>query len=494
MEIVSAEATDDVENSGCRATVISSRFSGYPAATVIFGREMLKSLAFSNFKPWTGATRIDLGAITGLFGTNSSGKTSILQTLLVLKQTAESLDRSRVLHLGDDRSIVDLGTFYDVISNHDTNLQMSFGLDWSTPEALVVNDPERKDAVVLSGGDLSFRTDLRLFDKGELAQLGVERFSYNFSGATFGMVRRTDEDTYDVLSHGYHLKRRRGRSWPLPAPIKSYAFPDQVTNYFQNADFVGDLSLALERLLTEVAYVGPLREYPHRTYLWGGERPSSVGVRGEQAVEALLTARAEDRKIGRGIGRGRRYVRFETRIAEWLKEMGLIESFAVRPIARNRKEYEVRVKRSAGAPEVLIPDVGFGVSQVLPVLVQCYFAPEGSIIVFEQPEIHLHPRVQAALADVFIDAAKERRVQIVVESHSEHLLRRLQRRVAEAESVTNEDIALYFVETRRDSSASELQKLEIDLFGNITNWPAGFFGDELGELAAMAAAAARRGD
>jgi AAA domain, putative AbiEii toxin, Type IV TA system/Protein of unknown function (DUF3696) len=461
-------------------------------AIVIFANAMLKTLAFSNFKSWAGETDVNLGSITGLFGTNSSGKTSILQVLLVLKQTAESLDRSRVLHLGDDRSLVDLGTFYDVISNHDTSMPMSFGLDWLTTDPVVVSDPERKDAVALSSNEFSFRTDIQLFGEGDAAQLGVERFAYDFGGATFGMQRRPGEDSYDVVSEGYQLKRRRGRPWPLPAPIKSYAFPDQVTNYFQNADFLGDLSLALERLLTSLAYVGPLREYPHRTYLWGGERPSSVGVRGEQAIEALLTARAEDRKIGRGVGRGRRYVRFETRIAEWLKEMGLIESFAVRQIARNRKEYEVRVRRSPGAPEVLLPDVGFGVSQVLPVLVQCYFAPEDSVIVFEQPEIHLHPRVQASLADVFIDAAKERGVQIIVESHSEHLLRRLQRRVAEAENVTNEDIALYFVETRAGTPWSALHELEIDLFGNIANWPEGFFGDELGELAAMATAAARR--
>jgi predicted ATPase len=141
---------------------------------------------------------------------------------------------------------------------------------------------------------------------------------------------------------------------------------------------------------------------------------------------------------------------------------------------------------------VLIPDVGFGVSQVLPVLVQCYYAPEGSIIVFEQPEIHLHPRVQASLADVFIDAAKERSVQIIVESHSEHLVRRLQRRVAEAKDVSNADIALYFASTPLDASSSSLEKLDVDLFGNIVNWPADFFGDELGELAAMATAAATR--
>jgi predicted ATPase len=74
------------------------------------------------------------------------------------------------------------------------------------------------------------------------------------------------------------------------------------------------------------------------------------------------------------------------------------------------------------------------------VLVLCYYVPEGSILILEQPEIHLHPSVQTGLADVFIDAVKTRKVQIILESHSEYLLRRLQRRIAE-EKVSQEDMA-----------------------------------------------------
>ena len=179
----------------------------------------------------------------------------------------------------------------------------------------------------------------------------------------------------------------------------------------------------------------------------------------------------------------------DERVAQWLRELGLIHSFSLRPIAENRKEYEVRVRRSASAAEVAITDVGFGVSQILPVLVLCYYAPEGSTILLEQPEIHLHPSVQAGLADVFIDAIKTRRVQILLESHSEHLLRRLQRRIAEAK-LQSDQAALYFVSI--EDGASRLEQLNLDLFGNITNWPERFFGDEMGELMAMTEAAMRR--
>lgn len=103
-------------------------------------------------------------------------------------------------------------------------------------------------------------------------------------------------------------------------------------------------------------------------------------------------------------------------------------------------------------------------------------------MLIEQPEIHLHPSVQAGLADVFIDAIQKKNIQIVLESHSEHLLRRLQRRVAE-EKVNNDFVKLYFCSN--DTTQSKLTNLEMDLFGNIINWPDNFFGDEIGEMTAM---------
>jgi predicted ATPase len=144
-----------------------------------------------------------------------------------------------------------------------------------------------------------------------------------------------------------------------------------------------------------------------------------MGRRGERVIDALLAARESGKTLARGQGRKR--LTLEERVAEWLKDLGLIESFEVRLIAPGSKLYQVWVRRSAQSPEVLITDVGFGVSQILPVITLCYYAPEGSTIILEQPEIHLHPRVQAGLADVFIDAMKTRNIQIILESHSDWL-------------------------------------------------------------------------
>jgi predicted ATPase len=205
-----------------------------------------------------------------------------------------------------------------------------------------------------------------------------------------------------------------------------------------------------------------------------------MGQRGERVVDALLSARERELKVSPGPRKHK--VTLEAYVAEWLKRLGLIHTFTVAPITPGGNLYEVRVQKAVDSEQVLITDVGFGVSQVLPVLVLCYYVPEGSTLILEQPEIHLHPLVQAGLADVFIDAVKVRRIQILVESHSEHLLLRLQRRMAE-EKLAADDAALYFCDL--EQGASRLQRLDLDEYGNIRNWPQDFFGNQLQESVAM---------
>jgi predicted ATPase len=258
---------------------------------------------------------------------------------------------------------------------------------------------------------------------------------------------------------------------------------------YQNTGFLPELVLQFEELFARTHYLGPLREYPQPRYVWDGGRPVDVGQRGEYTVPALLAARAEGLTSPRRVLVKRRHEPIEKRIADWLKEWGMVHSFTVKEIAEGRKEYEVRVRKSRMSAEVPLISVGFGVSQVLPVLALCYYAPEGSTVILEQPEIHLHPSVQMGLADALIDVVNERNVQIIVESHSEHLLRRLQRRVAE-ERLVSEKAALYFCSL--SNGESKVDRLDLDLFGSIRNWPQDFFGDEMGEVTKRTVAAMQR--
>lgn len=443
---------------------------------------MFSSLHLRRFKGWLDSKPIRLAPITVFFGTNSSGKTSLLQSILLLKQTADSADRSRVLHAGDHRSLVDLGTPADLIHRHDTSEPLRIEFKWSLP---IVEGEKQIQIAGRTVSELAFAVGIRLTDQG---LLNVEDATYRGAGAEIALSCKAPGE-YELRSTGVTLKRRAGRPWPLPPPTRFYGFPEETVNYYQGAPWLPDLALALERQLGRVHYVGPLREYPQRSYLWAGDRPQNVGTRGEQAVPALLAARADGRKIGRGEGRGTRYTEFEVVIAEWLKRMGVIESFAVEAIAKNRKDYEVRVRRTSKSAQVLITDVGFGVSQLLPVLVQCYYAPPSSTIIFEQPEIHLHPKVAADLADVLIDAAEVCNVQFIVESHSEHFLQRLQRRIAEG-SIKAESVALYSCDVV--DGVSSIADLDVDEYGTIRKWPKDFFGDAMGEAAARTRAVINR--
>jgi len=466
---------------------------------------MITELRAHQFKSWADTGLMRLAPITGLFGANSSGKTSILQLLLLLKQTVDASDRQQVLNLGTkrtysgaERAYVDLGVFSDIVHAHTVPGSLALSIGWELEPALQITDPDSvRPRTLFSIPALQFETII----SSSHQSLRVDRFSYTFpqDGSdshrryTFGMEQQQPtsgehQDTYALLAQGYAMKRRHGRPPALPPPVKCYGFPDQVRAAYQNAGFLADLVLSFEELFQRVFYLGPLREYPQRDYTWGGERPQDVGRRGELAVSAMLASRDQPTvKMGRG---NRPTKTVEERVAMWMRELGLISSFSLQPIAENRKSYEVRVRRTPKSSEVLITDVGFGVSQILPVLVLCYYAPEGATIILEQPEIHLHPRVQAGLADVFIDAMKTRNIQIILESHSEHLLRRLQRRIAE-EALSPAQAALYFCTTNAQGS-SHAEALQLDPFGNITNWPQDFFGDEFGEIAAMQEAALKR--
>jgi len=450
---------------------------------------MLTSLSLTRFKSWRRISDMRFAPITGLFGANSSGKTSILQFLLLLKQTVESTDRQEVFDFGEQRGYVALGTFRDVVYGHARPGRLTWSLSFKLPEPLAVLDPETRDSMLFEDDKVTFSANVA--EHGG-PKRSVRKMTYAFAGHEFTFeVTPTDSQRYHLVQSGptqFQLKRAAGRPWELPPPVKCYGFPDQVYSFFQNAGFLADLQLALEQQFARLYYLGPLREYPRPFYVWAGAEPADVGSRGEKAIDAILSSRERREKTPRV--KGHKGLTLEECVADWLEKLGLVDSFELRPINKGGHLFEAVVRKTPESTPVRITDVGFGISQILPVITLCYYVPEGSTIILEQPEIHLHPSVQAGLADVFIDAIRSRKIQIIVESHSEHLLRRLQRRIAENETLENKDVALYFCKFK--GKESELDPLDVDPYGNIKNWPKDFFGNEFDEMAEMTLAAMKR--
>lgn len=456
---------------------------------------MITSLEIKNFKGWKDTGPLKLAPITVFFGANSSGKSSIGQFLMMLKQTAASPDRTCVLHPGDTQSPVDLGTFDDLLYKHDVKSKLMFGLGWKLPEPLKISDFLTTDS--FTGDHLTFSSTIG-FNNGKKSRAVCESLSYELWGhdgsrqkLSISMASKTANGKYEITCSDLNLVRKQGRAWPLPYPVRFFGFPDEMVNYYQNADTLNDLPYAMQSMLRQLAYLGPLREEPKRNYTWPSDVPEDVGSRGNRWVNAFLAA--SDRLISSGYKK--KGTQFAVLVADWLKRLGVIETFEVYPVTEGSREYKVRVKINATCPSVSIPDVGFGVSQVLPVVVESFYAPHNSTVLIEQPELHLHPSVQQNLADLFIASAKSwekgrpKNLQFIVESHSEHFLRRLQRRMAEG-VIGQDEVAIYFCSVDKDGSKAT--PLALDLYGNITNWPKDFFGDQMTDIAEMQLACIRR--
>lgn len=456
---------------------------------------MLTRLHIRNFKSWQDTGRLRLAPLTVYFGPNSSGKSSLNQFLLMLKQTIESADRKRVFHTGDDTTPVDLGGFTDLVYGHDAERAVRFSLRWELPSLMRVRDP--KTGADFTGTHLGFAA--RVKEVGDRApRVEVEHMQYVLSRdghrqllAGMRPAEGARGKKFELFADEYRLVRNMGRKWQLPPPERFYGFPDEAVLYYQNTAFLSDLAFSLEQTMRGISYLGPLREMPRRIYPWAGDTPEHVGWSGERTVDAILAAR--DRRISPGYRRPGQP--FELVVARWLRTLSLISSFSIRAL-RGRNQLNELVLRTPGRREdVSLPDVGFGVSQVLPVIVQCFYASPGSTVLLEQPEIHLHPAVQAGLADLFIEAisarenSKDRNIQLIVESHSEHFLRRLLRRIAEG-TLDHRSVALYFAEPT--SRGSEARELEVDVFGDIRNWPVDFFGDPVTDIAVQTRAGLQR--
>ena len=407
---------------------------------------MITELRAQNFKSWQDTGDLRFAPLTGFFGANSAGKTSILQVLLMLKQTAECpSDWNEPLYFGDEHSLANLGSFDDVIHRSGNGKSLGISVSWQLPEKTVLVNTYEFDT-------LNFC--FNFYNKS------VGKFSYQAGEHLFGIS--PDGPYHRITSPiggGDHVK----------SIFRCYGIRDMSTSSPRIRliqQLFSGLEKTFENLFTRIHYLGPLREHPRHQYTWEGDHPADVGQHGEKAIPALLSGRVQLRSI-------------EKKILEWLQRLGLIDSYRLEPNLSERGRYEFYVTKHKDGPEVRLTDVGFGISQVLPVLTHCYHPPEGSILILEQPEVHLHPKAQSELADVLIDVAKNRNIQIIFESHSEHLLHRLMRRIAE-EQLSAEDTAFYSFQI--NEGVSEIEQLKLDEYGNISNWPQDFFGDVTGDL------------
>lgn len=425
---------------------------------------MITYIRVKNFKSWENSPKVELAPLTGFFGTNSSGKSSLLQMLLLLKQTVEHSDPEKVIFFGDEHSLVNLGNFREVIHGHniEATLGLELGCTTQNPFAIELLQQHR-------------------YGYSSPSPLDIDSFTVN------AVIQARDRHpVFGHVCYAFGVDNELQVKWKSGSLIHPNRYESNVNlrNFYDGSgpseeDLLEHLTSSFEKLLAHVYPLAPTRVQPKRCYHWEGSDPENIGHSGEDMIEALLAARV-DQQTTPYEGRN---VLIQERISAWLREMDLAYSFSIKRTAQGAKDYNVLIQKSPDSAKVTLADMGYGLAQFLPVLVHCYYAPEGSTLILEQPGMHLHPKAQADLADLLVEVVTERKLQILVESHSEHLLTRLQLGIAEQKIASNET-ALYFCENK--NGVSTIKSLEVDELGNIKNWPKDFFGNVRGDLVKMA--------
>ena len=424
---------------------------------------MLTHLKLENFKIWRSTGPIRLASITLLLGTNSSGKSSLIQSLLLIRQTVKGDDPNLDLNLGNPEAndSVTMGQYKDLLCRHgvaiEGTLTPQVGIEFRWGESVAASDSNLFSARYRQGTSGS-------------AELEYLRLGKDNQGFT---VHRRKRGVYRLQLAGERNSLRQSVDF---RPERSFAFSAATLNRLgDRAEPIRPVGPALLNELSRIIYLGPLRRLAQRDYVWAGRMPAHIGDDGAKAVDALIAsgvARQQAKMRNRALPAEAKL--FEQTI-HWLQEMSLADGMAIRALG-NSARYQLLIEKDGQASN--LKDVGVGVSQVLPVIVAALFALPRHIVIVEEPESHLHPLAQSKLAELLVQVSKERDVQFIVETHSEHLFRRMQTLIAK-QQITTKDAAMYFVE--RDGKAARMRPLELDDFGRVKNWPEGFFGDALGE-------------
>lgn len=429
---------------------------------------MFTKLRLKNFKAWRDSGEMTLAPVTLLLGSNSTGKSSLIQSLLLLKQTVASPDRSIHLNLGGDEinDYFSFGHFNDVLTQGADERQFEITFEFILPKLRSFKQlsNDRRNGC--------FAASYAMNSSGAAV---IQECRLNGSNRSFRVVRR-DKGAYSVYVDDESQPRGKSRSYK---PERSVAFSYDAIQLLGNEGFLAqDISFAIRRELEKISYLGPLRRKPERDYVWNKTRPGDLGIDGHGSINALFSSafiknKDDDEDIIAGV-------------SKYLQKMGVAERLDVRQLGHSTR-YEIVVHRDG--VEANLRDVGIGISQVLPVLTLAYHAPKGSTMLLEEPEIHLHPLAQSVLAELFVEISKKRQVQFIVETHSEHLFRRMQTLLAKG-TVSLKECSMYFVE--RTGADATLRTLKANEYGAISNWPDKFFGDAVGEAREQAKARAER--
>ena len=465
---------------------------------------MIKSLRLKNFKAFEDTGAIQIKPLTILAGPNSGGKSSIMQSLLMLKQTLEGPPE---IDLNLDGKYLQFSGFNDLTFGKPSlsRCEVSFLFDVETsmpinvvpryfPELTVAEELE--SVLLESRVELTFRYKIRR----EESAVVLDRFKV--SSSVQGIEGPHITGTF---RNGNYRITMGGKGVRLPAALRSRQIKTVSGRHFLphflilegdeedshmphiplHPIFLNPLHRLQEDIEDHLEYLGPLRERPRRAYLHSGNPMTEIGDSGQYAAQILWLEKDNKTQYVPGMGQETREVTLMEAVNDAFTKLGMFQPVDVKSEKSIVYQILFGLGESTKRDAVTIADVGFGVSQLLPILVLGLRSNNSSVLLLEQPEIHLHPKLQANLADFFLTLAEQDR-RLIVETHSDHFINRLRRRIAEDPTDEIKDkVSILFVHPPLGSQGATIEPLRIDRFGVIENWPPNFLPEAADEAEAI---------
>ena len=431
---------------------------------------MITKMSLQNFKSFKNMDDLDIKPLTIIVGRNSCGKSSIIQSLLLLKQTLEAPRDVRLCLEGDYLKY--------------TNLQeLSFGLPDIEKANIAYNFQVESDNSNINGKiNIKFSNK----KKGNSYVPDIEKYSLDINGGNKRSIIPFDEEIIDTAnSHiRYHREiHKNNYKDEITAGLYNFVFT-HIELLFLHEDVhrimhVGlntlskeiKLSALLKDSINNIKYLSPIRAAPQRDYIHYSQGISELGKDGFNSAHLLWS------KQNQIVSWKGKQQKLSEAINQCMNCIGL--SQAITPDKIGDIIYKVGVAEKNSGKPVSLADVGVGYSQIIPITLLGLLNNSENLMLIEQPEIHLHPSSAANLADLFLGFIEDNKL-FIIETHSQDFINKLRLRVIQNPELKDK-INIVFVE-QNDQGESHIKQFEIDENGMFPEWPEGFI-DESENLA-----------
>lgn len=399
---------------------------------------MIKDIQIENFKCFQNSKKFEFSKLNLLTGINGRGKSSLLQSILLLSQSSSKLDFEDKLKLNGRH--IDLGNFDDIKNSettHDDKIFIELNFE-ELKASFYFSENENDNMSALIEGEI------KLSDSPEMKD--ISQFSEKF-----------ERSVVDIISEELYNNNNQDDTESIPGfNLKNFFYHDLISKiHYISADRLGPVKYVDKISFSDFVSVGSKGEYTLNILaktnlplvydkLYLGEDSKSVIQQTQEWLSYILEGAKIDIK-------------------------GRDKDSSVLYMLINNKNNSYKYKPT---------NVGFGYSYILPLIVSGLIAQENEILIVENPEAHLHPRAQSRIAEFFSKVASCG-IQVFIESHSEHILNGLRVSALNPEiEMSNSELAIHYFNESFDSD-----KLTMDEKGKIPNWPNGFFDQQELDLA-----------